>query len=122
MRYIGLIALINFLVLVVAGIVFGGTDFMSAMLAAFIICAVGIPVAIVLGIPMLWMARRIAVGSPFPLVALGAIAGGLCPIIVSWGAPIQYQMVALGSALGLISAGSWWILVERYPDRRAYYD
>ena len=123
MRYVALIGLINFVLITIAGVILaGGTDLGSALLGAMFFCAFGIPIAIILGIPMLWIARRLAPGSLIPLAPLGAIAGALCPMIVTLGAPIQPAMVALGFALGLVSAALWWALVERFPERRAYYE
>ena len=123
MRYIALIALIDFLLIAAAGAYIPpGTDWGSAVLGAFFICVFAIPIAIVVGFPMLWVARKFAPGSPIALVGLGTLAGLLSPMVVSWGFPVQWPIVLLGGAMGFTSALLWWALVERYPDRRAYYD
>lgn len=123
MRYIALIALINFLLIAAAGAYIPpGADWGSAFLGAFFVSAFTVPIAVVVGIPMLWVARWLAPGSPIALVALGTLAGLLCPVVLSWGFPIQWPIHLLGAVLGFTSASLWWTLVERHPDRRAYYD
>ena len=123
MRWIGIIALANFLIL--AGLLClipsGPIDAGSALLLSAMICAVGIPLAIIAGIPALWLARRIATGSFVPLGLLGAIVGALITALILSGGE-RDLMIAAGASLGFLSAILWWAFVERYPDRRARYD
>ena len=123
MRYIAIIALIDFLALAGLLLLFPGglTDVGGALLLSGMICAIGIPLAIVAGIPALWLARRMAIGSWVPLAFLGALTGPLIPMLVLAGNE-RNQMMFAGAFLGLLSAILWWALVERFPDRRAHYD
>ena len=123
MRYIAIIALIDFLALAVLLLLLpdGLTDVGSALLLSAMICAIGIPLAILTGIPALWLARRVATGSLVPLGLLGTLAGALVPSLILSGGERNLMIVA-GAVLGLLSAVLWWVLVERHPDRRAYYD
>ena len=123
MRYIAIIAVADFVALAGFFLVSPGglTDVGSALLLSAMICAIGIPVAIVVGIPALWLARRIALGSWIPLAFLGVAAGALIPAMLLAGSE-RNLMVGAGALLGFLSAIIWWTLVERIPEQRKYYD
>lgn len=124
MRYIALIALVDFLAL--AGLLLvlpeGLTDVGGALLLSAIICAIAVPIAVVVGIPALWLARWFAVGSWVPLAIVGPVAGASIPMFIMGRGTEQLQMIIAGALLGLLSALLWWGMVERHPERRLHYD
>ena len=123
MRYVGLIAVINFLALAVVDEVLG-YNLVGGVLGAFFVSLFAIPFAIIVGFPILLVARKIRAGSALVLVPLGALAGVGTPFVVSmlFGLDPNTSMAAVGAILGAFSSALWWALVERRPDLRAYYE
>jgi len=123
MRYVGLIAIINFLALAIVDDLLG-YDLVGGVLGAFFISLFAIPFAIIVGFPILLIARRIKTGSALVLIPLGALAGVGTPLVVTtlMGQQLNTSMAAVGAILGVLSSALWWALVERWPDQRAYFD
>ena len=120
MRYIALIALIDFLLLTAFGAATGDPLTNSAGFA-LVTCFIGVPCGLVLGIPLLWISRRLAPGNLSLLAIMGALAGALIPIAFTWGIWLT-PIIAVGAFLGFVSAALWWGLVERGPDRHTKYE
>ena len=123
MRYVLLIAVVNFLALAVVDDLLG-YSLVGGMLGAFFICLFGIPFAIIVGFPALWIARRIKAGSAVTLIPMGVLAGMVTPfvLVMLLGFELTEAMVLVGASLGALSATLWWALVERWPELRTYYD
>jgi len=122
-RYVALIALVNFLVLLFLDDLVG-YNLVGGAAGAVVISIFGIPFAIIVGFPILWLARKIRAGSAISLVPLGLLAGASLPFLITFlmGGKPDISMTAVGALLGVLSSALWWACVERFPERRAYYD
>jgi membrane associated rhomboid family serine protease len=100
----------------------GGIDWPQLGILAAATFAFGTLSGVLLGIPSLWLARRIAPGSVVVLTGLGALTGLLSGLLVAGGSAATQSLAVLGAVLGAAASFLWWVLVERKPELRAKYD
>ena len=124
MRYLALITVINSIFVAtffaVSNSLWGADVSWPAVIFFTIVTVViGLGAGLTLDLAGVLLVRRVASGTFWPLLAIGAAVGAF----TGWLFDLPGERFWLvGSVLGIISAVQWWYFVERHPDRRAYFD